>query len=228
MVRQRTRKLGLGRRHCFDERDRRFRMASPPTERTFRNWLSPGPIWDQGWTSQCVAYATNRYLISHPIVNKIAMPHKTLYHEAQLIDEWPGEDYDGTSVRAAFKVLKRLGYVESYGWGYDIETIIRHILSFGPVVMGTDWTWDMDNPDEHGYVYPTGGVAGGHAFMVPCANRLRKNPDNTIGAFRIFNSWSKDWGQNGKAWISFDAMEMLIKGLEWPGEACTAKEIDIS
>ncbi|MEN3313212.1 MAG: hypothetical protein V7645_2541, partial [Actinomycetota bacterium] len=35
-----------------------------------------------------------------------------LYHEAQRIDEWPGEDYDGTSVRAGLDILRKRGHCE--------------------------------------------------------------------------------------------------------------------
>ena len=35
-----------------------------------------------------------------------------LYHEAQKIDEWPGEDYDGTSVRAGLDILRKRGHCE--------------------------------------------------------------------------------------------------------------------
>jgi hypothetical protein len=33
-----------------------------------------------------------------------------LYHEAQKVDEWPGEDYEGTSVRAGLDVLRTRGH----------------------------------------------------------------------------------------------------------------------
>ena len=33
-----------------------------------------------------------------------------LYHEAQKIDEWEGEDYDGTSVRAGLDILRKRGH----------------------------------------------------------------------------------------------------------------------
>lgn len=34
-----------------------------------------------------------------------------LYHEAQKVDEWPGEDYGGTSVRAGLDILRTRGHV---------------------------------------------------------------------------------------------------------------------
>ena len=35
-----------------------------------------------------------------------------LYHEAQKVDEWQGEDYDGTSVRAGLDILRKRGHCE--------------------------------------------------------------------------------------------------------------------
>jgi C1A family cysteine protease len=216
----------LGRLPAVDARDRRFAMAAPPTARTFRNWLSPGPIWDQGSTPQCVSYAANRWLVSHKLVNQPPLALAAFYRECQKVDEWPGEDYDGTSVRASFKVLKALGYVESYGWATEVEPIVRHILEIGPVVIGIDWTDAMFRPDAYGYVWPSGRVVGGHAVMLSCANTRRRNPDDTTGAVRITNSWGEDWGQKGRVWLSFDAFQKLLDGLSgWPGEAATAVEV---
>jgi hypothetical protein len=218
----------LGRLPAVDERDRRFSMAAPRTERTFRNWMSPGDIWDQGNTSECVSYAANRWLAAHRVVNALPMSLHAFYKECQRNDEWPGEDYDGTSVRAAFKILKRLGYVERYDWAFEAEPVVRHILELGPVVVGTDWTESMFYPDRHGYIWPTGRIEGGHAWLVTAANRNRKNPDGTIGAVRCFNSWGAGWGSMGKAWVTTDTLNRLLAGLSrWPGEAAAALEIRV-
>lgn len=217
-----------GRVPAVDERDRRYRMAAPASERTFRNWLSPGPVWNQGATPQCVSYAANRFLTSHRVVNHLPMALDAFYRECQLVDEWEGEDYDGTSVRAAFKVLKRLGLVTSYGWADEVHAVARQILEVGPVVVGTDWTEKMDETDADGYIWPEGKVLGGHAWLLLGANTRRRNPDGSVGALRMINSWDSDWGQRGKAWITLDAMQRLLTGLEgWPGEACTAVEIKV-
>lgn len=219
----------FGRLVAIDERDKRprYAMAAPPTDRTHRNWLSLGGPWDQGSTSQCVAYSSHRYLHTHPVVNRPWMPHADLYHQCQLVDEWPGEDYDGTSVRAAFKVFKTFGAVESYNWAFELEPVVRHVLEIGPVVMGTDWTDGMFDVDAHGYIWPTGDLAGGHAWLLVAVNRNRSNPDGTRGAGRLLNSWGR-WGHNssGRAWVAFHVLERLIAGLDqWPGEAAVGKEI---
>lgn len=215
----------LGRLAAVDPRDRRFAMAAPRTERAFRSWLSPGPIWDQGATSQCVAYATNRFLVSHRIVNH-PIDHDELYRDCQRNDEWDGEAYDGTSVRAAFKVLQRRGLVAEYHWAFEVEPVVRHLLEVGPVVLGIEWTEDMFHPSPDGYVRPTGGIAGGHAILAIAVNRRRVNPDGSEGAVRLLNSWGPGWGQAGRAWVTFGDLGGLLHGLDgFPGEAATAIEV---
>lgn len=216
----------LGRLPAIDERDRRFSMLAPRTDRTFRSWLSSGPAWDQGATSQCVAYAANRLLLSHNTVNK-PLDHVELYRDCQDNDEWPGNDYSGTSVRAAMKVLKQRGLIESYSWAFEPEQVIRHTLEVGPVVLGVDWTTGMFTP-VNGYITPGGEIVGGHAILGIAVNRRRQNPDGTVGAIRLLNSWGSSWGEKGRCWLSFYDLGRLMRGLSrWPGEAATATEIRV-
>lgn len=166
-----------------------------------------------------------KYLTTSPIQNKPLEP-RALYKDCQRNDEWPGENYEGTSVRALFKVFKRMGLVTEYRWAFDCETVVNHVLTTGPVVMGTVWDAGLSNPDKHGYITPDSGienVTDGHAWTIIGANRLRLNPDRTKGACRMIQSWGDSWGpQHGRAWISFKDIATLIK---LDGEACVATEV---
>ena len=217
--------IGLGRRHAPDERDRNYLLPRrAPLGPSSKHWLSLGPVLDQGGTSQCVAYSGTKYLTTHPIVNKPPLAPADLYRECQRVDEWPGEepDYEGTSVRALFKVLKRIGLVTEYRWAFDAPTVISHVLTRGPVVLGTDWHLDMFTPDRWGYIWPIGESVCGHAYLMIGASQARKNPDGTVGAARILNSWGPNWAERGRAWLAFHALEYLIAN---QGEACCATEI---
>lgn len=214
---------GLGRLSSLDPRDRAYALPRGASVRTFRSWLAPGPVLDQGGTSMCVAYSGGKYLLTHPVVN--ALPDlPALYRDCQLLDEWPGEDYDGTSVRALMKVLKSRGLISEYRWATDCATLANALLERGPVVLGTTWHWDMFVPDRWGYIWPTGGAIGGHAYLAVCCNSARRNPDGTVGAIRILNSWGEGWGQRGRAWISFGSVQTLLD--DW-GEAAMATEVRV-
>ena len=219
-------RVGFGRIIAKSEKDREFLL---PFKRrgsgviTQKTWWTPKPCYDQGATSECVAYSAVRYLTTNPIRNK-PLNFREFYNECKKNDEWPGESYDGTSVRAAFKVFKERGYVSEYRWAFDFEPVIAHLLMVGPVVMGTYWTPTMSNVRDDGYV-EVGHIKeedDGHAWLLIGANRKRRNYDGTVGACRGINSWGDGWGIKGRFWITFKDLDRLIKA---DGEACVATEV---
>ena len=215
--------MKFGRRYAPDERDRLFAIPRLTSTRVARYWSTFDPL-DQGQTSQCVAYSTCHWLLTAPVRNltfdrqfpNIQAFAGYLYKECQFVDEWPGEDYEGTSVRAAFKLLKQWGYVSEYRWAWDAETVALHVLEVGPVVVGTNWYGLMMSPSAANYLELKGEIVGGHAYMLTGFSRRRN-------AFRVFNSWGRAWGQNGRAWLRYDDFQRLLKE---QGEACTATEVD--
>ncbi len=214
---------GLGRKHAPDPRDKAFllKAAAPQRGVSARTWYVRG-VLDQGASSMCVAYSGAKYLETHPVKNRLNMSLPTLYRECQLVDEWPGEDYDGTSVRALFRVLKREGYVAEYRWTWDVDTMVNHLLSTGPICVGTEWLMSMFTPDCWDYLRPEGESAGGHAYLLIGVDTQKKNYDGTKGAFKMLNSWSAHWSENGRALISFKDMQYLM---DMQGEACVATEV---
>lgn len=222
--------IGLGRRRPpTRSKDDEFLIRKVPTVATSKTWSSPG-VLDQGATSQCVAFSGFKYLTSGPVINRRPKERpRDLYRECLLVDEWPGEDWDGgTSVRALFKVFQRLGYVDEYRWAFDCETVVNHVLTTGPIVMGTVWSERMANLPRTNYIDVDAdlrSVDEGHAWLIIGANRKRKNPNRSVGAARMINSWGEGWGQKGRAWITFEDLDRLIKE---DGEACVATEVKIS
>ncbi len=221
---------GLGRRHWEDKGDldhlvprmgRRELTELPP----YKLWSSPGNL-DQGNTPQCVAYSWTKWRLGGPVTG--VMPYKLIsefYHQCQLVDEWPGEDYDGTSVRAGAKVLKREGMISEYVWAPDHLAALKFILTTGPMVFGTDWFPEMGQVDRWGYIdVPDARTAyEGHAYCVVGADTRKVHPlTKAKGAYRVVNSWGRGWGQNGRFWLTFDDADRLIRAA---GEACAAIEI---
>ena len=193
---------------------------------TERYWWTPA-AYDQGNTSQCVAYSGVRYLESGPIRNA-RINFLELYRQCQELDEWEGSDYDGTSVRALFKAFKARGLIGEYRWATDADSVIDHVLTAGPVVMGTLWSDEMSNPTLKGYITITEGLdrtTSGHAWTIYGASKVRRNPDGTIGAARARNSWGPKWGPDkGSFWVTKNDLDTLIK---MEGEAGVASEIRI-
>jgi Papain family cysteine protease len=209
---------GLGRKHAPDPRDMAHLLSVPLSLRTSRFWWGYRTRLDQGNTSECVAYSWSHFIIDSPTTHNqpLISPH-VLYTEAQKVDEWDGENYDGTSVRAGAKVLQTHGEIGAYKWAFDLTTIINCILEQGPVVVGTNWYNSMFTPDSNNFlvVAPTSLVAGGHAYKLDGVNVPKE-------FFRMKNSWGIGWGRSGFARIHFSTMERLISE---DGEACIALEV---
>jgi len=209
---------GLGRLPAPDARDQKYLMrsivAEPPTLPAYRHYKC-GAVLDQGRHPHCVGYAWRQWLSSAPLMTRTGPQPQIIYHAAQQADEWPGEDYAGTSVRAGAKVLVALGHVASYVWAFTAEDVATWLLSgHGSVVAGTPWTSGMMRPNDKGFIAPTGNPVGGHAYLIVGYNRVS-------GVFRILNSWGNSYGENGRVWIAGEHLDTLIRD---GGEACTAHE----
>lgn len=219
---------GGGRLRSVDKRDLDHLLPPPralagePTTKVYQHWPAPKAL-DQGQSSTCVGHGCHQLLRCSPVrnVKNIPDPYQ-IYNEAQLIDEWEGENYDGTSVRAGIKVLARKGYLSSYRWAFDGQTAVNHILNVGPMVIGVDWREGMMAVDQKGYVYNKGKLIGGHCVILVGTNLTALNPDGTKGFCVILNSWGTEWGNKGRAKISIPALDELIRD---QGEAAAVFEV---
>jgi len=211
----------LGRVFIPDERDKKYliedKLTLPKTILSSKYWDDNGWWGNQGNTSQCVGYAWAHWIedgpIGHDGVSPI-IPPSLIYTEAQKVDEWVGENYEGTSVRGAAKYLRNTNKISSYLWTYDVNVLISTILTQGPVVVGTNWYSSMFTPDRNGVIRVVGRISGGHAYVI-------NGVDTNTKLFRIKNSWGKNWGKSGHAYISFTDMTRLIRE---NGEVCLAIE----
>lgn len=80
-------------------------IASPVAGlRDYTDWQV---FYDQGSEPKCVGFSISRMATW---LNRKRYDAHWLYDRAQDTDEWPGDDYDGTSVRAGLGILKSKGH----------------------------------------------------------------------------------------------------------------------
>ena len=167
---------------------------------------------DQGTEGACVGFAWAHDLAGQPrAMEGITYRHAlVIYNEAKKIDEWAGEEYEGTSVLAGAKVCRFNGWIQEYRWAFEFADVLKTLSYYGPIVLGIPWYEGMMYPDKDGNIKVSGSIVGGHAILatgIDVANRK----------VRLHNSWGPTWGDNGNAYISWDDLGTLLKQ---EGEAC--------
>jgi len=204
--------FGLGRVPSKkDPRSAQYMAATKPTApKLVRKTWPTAQVFNQQDKPWCVSYSGIAALVAAPHVNFPDVTFETLYKQCQLVDQWPGESYDGTSILALGKVLKRMGFISEYRWANNVDQLANYILTTGPALAGVTWYSNFFAPDSNGFLSLGGGVAGGHAFLLAGVDTEKKCPDGTTGAFRKLGSWGRSWGDNGRAWIPFSVMSELI------------------
>ncbi len=94
--------------------------------------------YDQGQTPHCVGFSLSRAM---SWLNRRFYDADWLYYEAQKVDEWDGEDYDGTSVRGGCRILNTVGHrriydgetlnaslvhgIEAYRWITNVDDVLE-------------------------------------------------------------------------------------------------------
>ncbi len=83
--------------------------------------------------------ATN-FLNAEPIMSRLDNAYAfKMYKRAQQLDEWPGEDNDGSSVNAACKVLRERGFIKEFAWARSFNETHKWLLYKGGIMLSTDW-----------------------------------------------------------------------------------------
>jgi len=192
----------------YDPRSLSYTIAKTEPNLHVRNCIWRRDTWlDQGQEGACVGFSGAHVMSTTP---KAIQPRYTqagaedLYHAAQRNDQWPGEDYEGSSVLGAMQALKAEKQISKYRWCTTLEEVQHAVSYLGPVQIGINWYQDMFTPDDKGFLHRSGKLAGGHAICVGGIDFRRE-------AVLLYNSWGKDWGVDGNAWLSFSDLEQLIK-----------------
>lgn len=211
----------------FDERSRGYgirALLGPSPEKRQSKFWQEGTVLDQGSEGACVGYGWLAEILAEPespdeqpapdFGNKLA---RLFYKEAQKVDEWPGEDYSGTSVLAGAKVMKEYGYISEYRWCFSIDDIIDAVVSEGPVVIGIPWYSSMYQTNSLGLTGVKGEKVGGHCIVLTGYHPAKLFGRQSLEVFRWRNSWGQSYGIDGSGYIRVSDLRKLF---EEGGEAC--------
>ena len=193
----------------------------------------PRVILNQGKEGACTGFglaAVANFLLRRRKVVPDPTPvsPRMLYEMARRYDEWPGEDYSGSSARGAMKGWHKHGVCAGAVWPYDVAQ--AGVLSYERTVdaarrpLGAYFR--VNHRDlvsmhsalaEVGIVYATANVHEGWGQVDPKTGEIPVDGKAEIGGhafavvgydergFWIQNSWGPSWGyKSGFALVTYD------------------------
>lgn len=212
----------------FDERSKAYPIRTLVADRPVRSYTWKHLQLDQGNEGACTGFSATMEAAARPKpffgdpglgstvdkIPKINQLARMVYMRARQLDEWTGEDYEGSSVLGAAKVGQEREWWAEYRWALGpgperaAQDVILALGYAGPVMMGTNWYEAMSRPRGDDRLTVAGEVAGGHAYLL---TRYSKARDAV---------WTPNsWGGEGQGWIS---RADLVRLLDEDGEACLA------
>jgi hypothetical protein len=198
----------LGRVVQHDPRSLAFPAATAPLKTVTHRLY--GPVLDQGDLGACTGFAIAQTLntvpLRHgrPLLN--ANDARFLYHLATVLDGFPGvwePDDTGSSGLAAAKAAKQQGLISSYRHAFGIDQALGALV-VSSVIIGVSWRDSMWEVDGLGYLDVSGNVVGGHEVSLIGIDARRER-------VTLLNNWSASWGRNGRAYLTFDALDTLLR-----------------
>lgn len=233
---------GLGRRVPTDwDHVRRFplRAMQPTTVATVERKLDINTDWrtkyDQGVEGACVGFAAS---LTMSILNRHFYDARWLYITAQLADDWPDTPpEEGTSVRAAMDVLRKVGHrrrvyrqgsdptagasyvpdirhgILENRWARHVDELRTSIANGVPAVLGINWYSAFDTPEETRRWYGLRraeywiGRTGSLGHIRGGHAITAYAASDTREAFGLCNSWGPRYPL---AWVPYGVVQRLI------------------
>ncbi|MCC6202806.1 MAG: C1 family peptidase [Gammaproteobacteria bacterium] len=199
-------------------------------------------ILDQGKEGACTGFglaAVINQLVPKRAEQAFLASPRMLYEMAKKHDEWPGEDYAGSSCRGAIRGWKNMGVCREQDWAYvpdqPGELTIERARAARDVTLGAYYRLRAEINDYHAALNEVGalfvsanvhsgwfkparaGATSGLAVIKPSAQSegghafaiVGYNNDGVI----VQNSWGKDWGSGGFAlWLYEDWLDHVNDG----------------
>lgn len=223
-----------------DVRDRMYEPALIQLQPDIDN-SSVTDVLDQGEEGACTGFGLAAVINLLNVMKRdlrFKASPRMLYEMAKKHDEWPGEDYEGSSCRGAISGWKNMGVCSEKDWHYSADTpgelTIRRAKAARACPLGAYYRLRPEINDYHtalnevGAIYVSADVHAG--WFTPKA--AEKNalaiitPSSTIEGghafaivgynsqgFIVQNSWGPKWGTKGFAiWRYEDWLQNISDG----------------
>jgi len=222
----------------FDDRDYLMRAYLPvvklPNKIDYTSKMSP--VADQGDEGTCVAFATAHGMKEYQELldykKLVELSPRFLYTEARKIDKIPA-DQEGSTLRAAVKVLQDIGVCQEKLWPYvphqsdkakpgaltdakkfrvityarilNLFELRSALVAKGPCIIGVDVFEGMMKTKTGKVPMPKAGeqALGRYALCAVGYNDAAK-------LIKFKNSWSKAWGEKGYGYLPYAYIEKYM------------------
>ncbi|GAB6145897.1 C1 family peptidase [Desulfocicer niacini] len=235
-----SRRILNARKDTPDIRDRMYEPALIQLKPELDN-RDGAIILDQGMEGACTGFglaAVINLLQTKRSGKPFQASPRMLYEMAKKHDEWPGEDYDGSSCRGTIRGWKNMGVCGEDVWPYDQvdpgDLTIERAKSARSITLGAYYRLRPEINDYHAALNETGAIyvsatvhkgwfepkIGKRSLAVITPIRTN-NPGGHAFAivgynrrgFIVQNSWGEDWGTKGFAlWLYEDWLESITDG----------------
>lgn len=223
------------RKDTLDFRDRMYvpALVEVPTRIPLSDYQRfQVPILNQGTEGACTGFGlatvANYLLVRRKVVpDPIPVSPRMFYELAKRYDEWPGEDYSGSSARGAMKAWHKHGVCAEKEWPFQktrgrqagltearTTDAVRRPLGAYFRVNHKDLVAMHSALAEVGVLYATATVHAGWEQVgadgvIPYSGVILGGHAFAIVAFDergfwIQNSWGPDWGLGGFACVTYD------------------------
>lgn len=224
-----------------DIRDRMYEPALIKLEPTLDNG-EDSLILDQGREGACTGFglaAVINLLMFRADRPEFRASTRMLYEMAKKHDEWPGEEYDGSSCRGAIRGWHNMGVCQEDDWPYstskpDRDLTVERAVAARRNTLGAYYRLEPVISDYHAALNETGAIyvsANVHSgWGKPSPRKKKQLPlikfrsGRTGGhafaivgyeaeGFIVQNSWGPKWGSRGFAiWTYEDWLENIMDG----------------
>lgn len=186
----------------------------PPPTPVSKLWDKTQYTLNQGNTPHCVGFGWAQWGNTNPVADMFTdTDGHNIYYECKVIDGQPNQE-NGSYTRSGAKAMQARGRLSVYAFANTLDAALTWVLTKGPVVVGSDFYWDMETPDVTGLVHPTGGIAGGHEYLM-----VGYDGSDLI---TFLNSWGTSWGVKGYFKMHKSEFQLLF---DQSGELCTSIEL---